>query len=176
MKISPCRARWPFYRHCACQQVRCLEFLLAVTEFLASLSVSTDHCTLHAVNTHVNIAATPHWHLYRDMVAIYIINEDCWLCRASTWVSEQFLNGTSAHYRLTVMPILQSVCVCVSVKHISIPCKNGRSYWDAIWGKSHTGLRDHVLQGGLGVEREWVRHILTAHQHIIGYSVPWKVG
>jgi len=154
MKISPCRARWPFYRHCACQQVRCLEFLLAVTEFLASLSVSTDHWTLHAVNTHVNIAATPHWHLYRDMVAIYIINEDCWLCRASKWVSEQFLNGTSAHYRLTVMPILQSVCVCVSVKHISIPCKNGRSYWDAIWGKSHTGLRDHVLQGGLGVERE----------------------
>ena len=43
------------------------------------------------------------------------------------------------------MCVCLSVCVCIG--HTGDLCKNGWTSWDAIWGVTHVGPRNHVIDG-----------------------------
>jgi len=52
------------------------------------------------------------------------------------------------HPVLAMRPIATDVTrsvVCVSVDHTDVPCKNGWTDRDAVWGLTRVGLKNHVL-------------------------------
>ena len=64
----------------------------------------------------------------------------------------------------------RDLLACLSVCHSREPCKNCWTDRDTVWDWTQLDQKNNV-ENAFKVS-EWVSSFLTAHQHIIGHSVP----